>query len=82
MKETSATSRKLHQLSAPIKVNIEVYPKISSHDGLLNNRSIVSQTIGLLLSKQRIILWNFHTNIPKCAPKFCCPKQEIYFCLH
>ena len=81
MKETSATSRKLHQLSTPIKVNIEFCPKISSHDGLLNNRSIVSQTIGLLLSKQRIIQWNFHTSIPECAPKFWCPKQEMY-CLH
>ena len=34
MKETSATSKKLHQLSNPIKVNFDVCPKISSDDGL------------------------------------------------
>ena len=34
MKQTSATSKKLQQLSAPIKVNFDVCPKISSHDGL------------------------------------------------
>ena len=34
MKETSATSKKLHQLSTPIKVNFDVCPKISRHDGL------------------------------------------------
>ena len=44
----------------------------------INLFSIVSQTIGLLLSKQWIIKWNFHTNIPECAPKFWCPKQEMY----
>ena len=34
MKERSATSKKLHQLWTPIKVNFDVCPKISSHDGL------------------------------------------------
>ena len=34
MKETPATSKKLYQLPTPIKVNFDVCPKISSHDGL------------------------------------------------
>ena len=34
MKETLATSKTLHQLSAPLKMNFEVCPKISNYDGL------------------------------------------------
>ena len=34
MKEASATSKQLDQLSSPIKVNFEVCRKMSSHDGL------------------------------------------------
>ena len=34
MKETSATSKNLQQLSTPVKVNFEVFPKISSYDEL------------------------------------------------
>ena len=53
MKETSATSKNFHQLSTPIKVNFDICPKISSHNGLQIFYNI-NFDIGLMVSQRRV----------------------------
>ena len=53
MKEISVTSKKLHQLSTPIKVSFEVCLKISSHDGLQTLHTINMVDIGPRVFQRR-----------------------------